>query len=296
MFIMLEKGCGHSATRFDALCIAVLHGAVFDACAMLPADIPTCIDSARMIPPSGIPQPYCGPPIGWDALWSAWNTDPWLLAGLFVAGVALFRMGSGRDHAALNLRIIALAVLLFVSPLCAATTTLLGARTLHHLLILLVLAPLLARRFPRAPGTALGWAVPALLVMAIWYLPRIYSLAWRSDAVYWALQMAAILSAWGFWARLEARPVCSDARPAPFADAAAGLALVAVAMGMIGALLTFAPDAKFVEHLATSPMMGLSALDDQRLAGLMMWVLAMLPLGVIAGWHVHRGWQREARR
>ena len=61
------------------------------------------------------------------------------------------------------------------------------------------------------------------------------------------------------------------------------LALVATIgqMGLLGALIVFAPRPLYFVHLASTAPWGLSPLVDQQLAGLLMWVPAMLPyLGV----------------
>jgi hypothetical protein len=84
---------------------------------------------------------YCGPPPAPEGLWAAWNLDPALLAALAVLALVL---GSSRPGAA------AVAVLLvaFVSPLCALSSALFAARTVHHVLLVAVAAPLLAAAWP----------------------------------------------------------------------------------------------------------------------------------------------------
>ena len=64
------------------------------------------------------------------------------------------------------------------------------------------------------------------------------------------------------------------ARPGP-----ALLALLAtiVQMGMLGALLTFATRPLYAAHATTTIPFGLSPLEDQQLAGLILWVPAALP-------------------
>jgi len=65
-----------------------------------------------------------------------------------------------------------------------------------------------------------------------------------------------------------------------------GAALVALVatigqMGLLGALIVFAPGPLYLVHLASTAPWGLSPLADQQLAGLLMWVPASLPyLGV----------------
>jgi putative membrane protein len=52
-------------------------------------------------------------------------------------------------------------------------------------------------------------------------------------------------------------------------------------MGLLGALIVFAPGPLYLVHLASTASWGLSPLADQQLAGLLMWVPASLPyLGV----------------
>jgi putative membrane protein len=50
-----------------------------------------------------------------------------------------------------------------------------------------------------------------------------------------------------------------------------------VQMGLLGALITFAPEPLYAPHFLTTKPYGLSAHDDQQLAGLIMWVPAIAP-------------------
>ena len=52
-------------------------------------------------------------------------------------------------------------------------------------------------------------------------------------------------------------------------------------MGLLAALIVFAPRPLYALHFATTQPWGLSPLADQQLAGLLMWLPASLPyLGV----------------
>jgi putative membrane protein len=64
---------------------------------------------------------------------------------------------------------------------------------------------------------------------------------------------------------------------APAAGAAAALLATMVAMGLLGALLTFAGSALYAPHWLTTQAWGLSPLEDQQLAGILMWA----PFGAI---------------
>jgi len=242
------------------------------------------------------PDPYCGPAPGPEALLWAWNLDPILLLALALAGAAgwslLHRQAAEpRRRRAFGLAMSA-GVLAFVSPLCALTAALFAARGLHHLLLLVVLAPALAVAFPwrvRSLVPALGAASAALWA---WHLPPIYALAWDHPAIYWGLQAALVLPAWAFWSLvLWPRQTLDDAL-----TAALSVAGLAGQMGLIGAILTFAPVVMYPEHLALTEAYFLTPLGDQQLAGLVMWVPGMVPLAVAAGLILRAGWRREGAR
>ncbi len=91
---------------------------------------------------------------------------------------------------------------------------------------------------------------------------------------YWLMQATLLGSAWLLWRAILA----PAAQPGP-----ALIALVATIgqMGLLGALIVFAPQPLYWAHLASTAAWGLSPLADQQLGGLLMWVPAILPyLGV----------------
>lgn len=206
--------------------------------------------------------PYCGPAPD-PAVWLArWNFDPLLIAAILLAALWTWRRG-GRP--ALVGGAAALAVLLFVSPLCALTSALFAARSAHHVLILAGLAPLIAMLLPRAAnaGRLGGWTAAGALALWAWHLPAVYAASLASDGVYWLMQLALLGTATGFWMAARA------AGPGP-----AILACLAnvVQTGLLGALLTVAPRAVYAPHALTTAAWGLSPLADQQLGGLIMWV------------------------
>lgn len=221
---------------------------------------------------------YCGPAPLPDGIWSQWNGDPVLLAALALAAYALRRSTAG-------LAGIAVLVVAFVSPLCALSAALFSARVVHHVLLLAAAAPLLALALPRArDGVALPFTLFTVLLW-IWHLPVAYDAALSNYAVYWLMQATLLGSALAFW-------------QAVFSPSQAGggnlLALLAayVQMALLGALLTFAPDALYAVH-ATAPLAwGFTALADQQLGGLIMWVPAGLPFALWGGWLARRAWRQ----
>lgn len=234
-------------------------------------------------------DPYCGPAPQPETLLVAWNTDPVLLTLLALAGAAglwrLFTVGDAQRMRAFGAAS-GVAVLAFLSPLCALTVALFTARSLHHLVLIFALAPTLALALPlRAVPQAASMLALSLALWA-WHVPALYTAAWDHAGIYWAMQAALILPAWAFWSTLLHGPRTLGAR------LGAGLQLAALAgqMGLIGAILTFAPRVLYPEHLVLTEAFGLSPLADQQLAGLIMWVPGMLPVALAAGWMLWSAW------
>ncbi|MFC4167869.1 cytochrome c oxidase assembly protein [Teichococcus aestuarii] len=214
--------------------------------------------------------PYCGAGPVPDALWSRWNLDPYLLSALaLLLGWAVLRPPGRPRHAALAGW--AVLVLAFVSPLCALSSALFSARVVHHVLLVTVAAPLLALALPSPRrNLSLGLAVPAhILALWLWHAPPLYAAALSSHALYWAMQASLLGTGLWFWAAALAR------RETPLPYLAALLTMMAQ-MGLLGALITFAPGALYLPHLETTQPWGFSPLQDQQLGGLIMWVPASL--------------------
>lgn len=211
---------------------------------------------------------YCGPPPVPGELVGAWNLDPPLIAGLALFALLVARRPSPAGWAAL-----ALAVLIFVSPLCALTAALFSARVVHHVVLIAGIAPLLVLAFaPRGPGPLplpLVVLVHAVTVW-VWHAPGVYSWALVTVSGYWLMQATLLLTAWALWRAV----LCGPDRPV--AGLAALIATVAQ-MGLLGALITFAPEPLYLVHLATTAPWGLAPLNDQQLGGLIMWMPALLP-------------------
>ncbi|MDG2529048.1 cytochrome c oxidase assembly protein [Caulobacter endophyticus] len=208
--------------------------------------------------------PYCGKGPAPDDLWMRWNLDPVLLAALAVlAGTLWIALPARRTPATAAIVVLALV---FVSPLCALSSALFTARTVHHVLLSGALAPLLAWALPapRRNGLALFTLAFAAVFWA-WHAPVAYEAALSNDGVYWLMQASLAAVALCFWRAVRAAP-------APAAVAA--LLATTVQMGLLGALLTFLPRAIYAPHALTTAAWGLSPLDDQQLAGLVMWIPA----------------------
>lgn len=225
------------------------------------------------------PIPYCGPaPIPDDWL-TRWTIDPALWAGLAMGGLLLLRAARHPGRAGLALTCLAI---LFVSPLCALSSALFSVRVANHLALTAIVAPLLVHAVPRLslPGGASLWAAVHVATFWIWHAPTPYAAALSRDILYWAMQSSLFLSALGFWAALRRGR----------SPLAIGLLLaMMVAMGLLGALITLAGGALYAPHWLTTQAWGLTPLEDQQLAGLIMWApgaLFYLGAALAAGWHL----------
>ncbi|PHK94254.1 CAAX protease [Pseudoroseomonas rhizosphaerae] len=242
--------------------------------------------------------PYCGVGPVPGELWGRWNLDPYLLSllALLLGWAALRPAGLPRRAALGGWLVLALA---FVSPLCALSSALFSSRVAHHVLLVGAAAPLLALALaspPRGAGAgpwralqgALGLAVPAhILALWLWHAPPLYAAALSSHALYWAMQASLLGTGLWFWSAALAR---RDASP-PFL---AALLTMMAQMGLLGALITFAPAPLYAPHLGTTQAWGLSPLQDQQLGGLIMWVPASLVYLGAALLHAAQGLREPA--
>jgi putative membrane protein len=263
-------------------------------------------------------------PVQPEALWRSWNVDPWVLIPLVMAA-ALYARGFGRlwgragrgrgvsYASALSFGAggAALSVAL-VSPLDALGGTLLSAHMAQHGLLIGVVPPLLLLG---RPGVAFAWALlgartprpfasmvwralgglgralsrplraAALhgLMLWLWHAPALFEAAVRDHWLH-ALEHACFFgTALLFWrAVLDART-----------SRRAGPALVAAFVtfmhsGLLGGLITLAPRPLYAAYVGRGSGWGLTALDDQQLAGLFMWVPLGLPYLAAGLWLASR--------
>jgi len=223
---------------------------------------------------------YCGPPPLPQDLWSSWNLDPMLLASLIAMTALLRRKPPG-------LAAVVILSLAFVSPLCALSSALFSARVVHHVLLVAGAAPLLALALPArtASGIALPFAVSTLVLWG-WHHPAAYDLALSNVTIYWLMQLTLLGSAVWFW-----KAIVTADNSAPVERLVFIVASFAQ-MGMLGAILTFAPLALYAAHAAAPFDWGLTPLRDQQLGGLIMWVPAGLPYAAAAVLLARHSWAR----
>lgn len=208
--------------------------------------------------------PYCGAGPVPAELWARWNLDPVALALLTVLGGLLL---ANSDNRRLAIAALLVLVVTFVSPLCALSSALFAARTVHHVLLVSAGAPLIAYALPRTtrPPRLATWTASFVVVFWAWHAPAAYGWAMSNDAAYALMQASLLLTATMAWRAVRA------ARPA---GAVSALLATMVLMGLVGGLLTFAPRPLYAPHALTTAAWGLTPLEDQQIAGLIMWIPA----------------------
>lgn len=227
--------------------------------------------------------PYCGAPATPLYLWSRWNLDPWLIAAFGVMALAYgYRaradanpenVPSTRQHLCFAAGW-TVALLALISPLCALAIALFSVRVGQHMVLVLLAAPLLAMAMPVSRIRPWAAGLAFFLALWLWHFPPVYAWSLRSDPVYWLMQLSLIASAVGLWRAVLSGGSLQGER------IAVGIASTAH-MGLLGALLTFATRPFYAAHRDTTQAWGLSALADQQLAGLLMWVPGGIAFGVI---------------
>lgn len=250
----------------------------------------------------------------------SWSFEPLPTALLAITG-ALYAIGYARlrgnvrwwEPAAFAGGWLALVIAL-VSPVDALGEILFSAHMVQHELLMVVAAPLLVLGRPlvafvwalppswRAPVG--GWAqtrpiatawrfitAPAIativhgLALWTWHLPSLYEATLHSDFVH-ALQHSSFLfTATLFWWSL----IHGRYGRTGYGVAIAYLFLTAAHSGALGALITFSPNLWYPIYRATTAAWGLDPIEDQQLAGLIMWIpagvlLTVAAVGLVAGW------------
>lgn len=182
----------------------------------------------------------------------------------------------------------ALGLLLFVSPFCALSSALFSARVAHHVVLAALMAPLLVYAFPAARSQWRGglafWTGIQAFTFWLWHAPSMYETALSTDVTYWVMQLTLLGTGVGFWAAV---------RRAEAPSAVAALLVSTVQMGLLGALITFAAEPLYAPHYFTTMPWGYSPLQDQQLAGLIMWAPSAALYLAAALWVAGRWIARE---
>lgn len=243
------------------------------------------------------------------------TSAPLVLALLIAMATLLYAAGLRRIRRQAGLRVVARAqslafgagmavlVLILLSPLDAYADALFCLHMVQHLLLTLAVPPLLVWSrpalvmlwgFPRGMRKPLGTAwhaggidrlVAALMhplvvgfafsaAFAFWHLPQPYAWALGNDWAH-ALEHATMFAAALMFWSLVIEP--SGRRRMGFAATVVFVTATAVVSGFPGALMLLSPEPLYPVHAAGAAAWGLTPLEDQQLAGLIMWV----PVGLL---------------
>lgn len=244
-------------------------------------------------------------------LWSTWTLD-FPLLGMLALAAAWYVLGVGhlwarapasrgltRRHCAAFAAGFLAILLALVSPIDGAGGALFTAHMIQHLLLVIVAAPLIVLGEPltaylwglpqgarRAVGAAwkgashLRWAWRQLRrapvawtlhvgLLLMWHLPRMYDLAMVNGSVHILEHALFLVSALLFWW------VVFDRRSRASAGTLVAFLFLAMLQStLLGAFLTMARRPLYFAHYGTTAAWGLTPLEDQQLAGLIMWIPA----------------------
>jgi cytochrome c oxidase assembly factor CtaG len=173
-----------------------------------------------------------------------------------------------------------------------------SAHMIQHLLLMFVTAPLW---LVGTPGWLIDLMIPASLkkfakwitrplpaftvfigVMCIWHFPTLYGLAQDSEAIHIFEHLTFIGGAIIGWWPVAASKNYVAPLPTP-AVRMLYLFLLAIPMTALSAILTFSSAPLYLFYVHAPRLFGLSALDDQRLGALLMWVPAHMVLFLAFG-------------
>lgn len=272
--------------------------------------------------------PHGGDANGASAWWTLWTGDPLLLTGLgltaagYGLGLARLwgRMGIGRG---LSLRQatcfgmgLGSVILSLVSPINAVSADLSWVHMIQHMLLMMVAAPLLVLGHP---SLAFLWALPApwrpvlggasrklgkwrgrwypfwqptiawalfALALWIWHLPVLYQAALRDQGIH-DLQHLAFFGASALYWRVLLDPVGRIRLNRGLG--VLYLFTTSLHATVLGVFMALAPRAWYSDYLSRTPAWGLTPLEDQQLAGLIMWmpacaIYAVAAVGIFALW------------
>ncbi len=261
-------------------------------------------------------------------LWGAWSFEPSIvtLLGLtiliYLWGVrnARRRAGAGRAWPAWRWMCFAGAVLSLIlallSPLDALSSALFSAHMTQHLILMMVTAPLLVLSdlpvaiiwaLPRTWAKGLGhglnrsvafsraWQallspVSAWLLFAlpmwIWHASTIYEAALRNETIHTFEHLTFILTGMLFWWVLFRRTTADHVH---YGMAVLYLFGTMLQSTVLGALMTFTTRAWYMYYAPLVGRWGMTPLQDQQLAGIIMWlpggvVFTVLTIAYFAAW------------
>jgi cytochrome c oxidase assembly factor CtaG/cytochrome c2 len=243
---------------------------------------------------------------GHHAVGLHWNFEAWVIASLSVASLAYARgwwrmrkrAASLREAGYFTAGIMSLVVAL-ESPIDTVGEDLFSVHMVQHLTLMLISAPLfvcarpliaflwamprgLRRRFGRWWRGSAGRVFAALNspvsvwiwfcgLFVFWHIPGPYSWALRHEPAHVFEHLCFFVSAFAFWS-VVIEP--SGRRRLDYGASVMFVATAAVLSGLPGALMVLTSRPFYPVHAEGAARWGLSLIEDQQLAGLIMWIPA----------------------
>lgn len=240
-----------------------------------------------------------------EDFWAAWSLDPLVVLPLAAAAVLYGRglarrwaqAGIGRgvkrwQAATFTGGMIALLIAL-VWPLDPMGESLFAAHMAQHVVLMNIAAPLLVvsgpvstmayalprdlrrkvvltaqwrplRRMSHLTAGVLAATLLQQIALWIWHTPSAIEVALRDELVHALMHGSLFAAALLFWAAI------SHPRGLGYGRSILALLVTAKLSGLLGAILIFAPRALYPVYVGRGEPWGLSPLEDQQLAGLMM--------------------------
>ena len=261
--------------------------------------------------PGGAASAHAGEPLSPHDVWSAWNFDPIIWFGIFLTGFLYARgvrslwrnAGSGRgvtrgQTAAFAGGLFFLSAAL-ISPIDAMAEVLFSAHMVQHMLLIMGAAPLLVLGIPPA---AAAWSIPSVwrvslgrwwlrqnglraiwnflinpwvvwilhgIALVAWHIPRLYEAALLNEFYHALEHFSFLITAFLFW-----WVVVRCGKQGGMNHGFGMLYVFSMAMfsGVLGALITFSRQAWYPFYALTTQEWGLTLIEDQQLAGVIMWI------------------------
>jgi cytochrome c oxidase assembly factor CtaG len=174
--------------------------------------------------------------------------------------------------AALSGAVIALWIA-FASPIAHLDHHLLTGHMVQHLLLMVVAAPLIL--IAAGSNALLGRSLPAAfcwlagsLTVIFWHVPAILAMALQSHYWHAIEQISFLVAGILFWTPAIASPQHGSGWSVPVY-----LFLATLPCDALSAYLVFCGHVVYTPYMSGGGMYRLSALDDQALAGALMWVV-----------------------
>lgn len=223
--------------------------------------------------------------------WRHWDIHPSVAIGVVALAALYGRLGGFTAPRRRVLSFGASLLVLFFSlngPLHDLSDSyLFSAHMAQHLILTLLFPPLflyglpahvvrpfLRPRWVQAVGERMTRPVPAAAIFTIpivlWHMPVFYEAAMRHHPLHIVQHLVFLASSVVMW-----WPVLSPVPELPRASYPGQLLylfLLGIPMSIVGAMITLANDPLYPFYVAAPRVWGLSAIDDQQIGGLIMWV------------------------